>query len=350
MEQKEPTVATVEIERMRPCINEDEECSWSGDEGCLCYPDPDKWVPVAESGEEHYLQDYWSSLATEEAFYLPKTVKVLIKGDVKEMPIEWLLQKRVEVPKDFGKPKPPVPCDLPGQVLMYEKIVPEEAVAYYYATEGSDQRIDNPGINYRQFNLVKEALKEVLESCHRETTQEKPPVTDLWISMADEVFLAFEEKFKDKVVAESKGKVLCGLDQTDQTTPELLILHIKDTQHYKDLEEYVKKITVAALKHGRGLLWCHNSITTFANCIASVFVFTEEPQPAQRRDLEALDTQDGPDLEEEEEREKKNPESQDRIIEIFDEDTGECRKVNLGEALDSSVMFHNYESGEEEKE
>lgn len=148
MEQKEPTAATVDIKRTRPCINEDEECSWSGDEGCLCYPDSDKWVPVVESGEEHCLQDFWSSLTTEEAFYLPKTVKVLIKGDVKEMPIEWLLQKRVEVPEDFGKPKPPVPRDLTGQVLMYEKIIPEEAVAYYYATEGSDKKINGtePGI------------------------------------------------------------------------------------------------------------------------------------------------------------------------------------------------------------
>lgn len=228
MEQNNPTVATVEIERMRPCINEDEECSWSGDEGCLCYPDPDKWVPVVKSGEKHYLQDFWSSLTTEEAFYvpkiievtclvpeeetksiewllrlrihvaenfdpecdtgegyyfpdpkkllivmkhddnthhleslwtsfsaegevlcyIPKMIKILIKGDVKEMPIEWLFQKHVEIPEDFGKPKPPVPCDLPGQVLMYEKIVPEEAVAYYYATEGSDKKINGtePGI------------------------------------------------------------------------------------------------------------------------------------------------------------------------------------------------------------
>ncbi len=190
-------ISKAEPKQCKPCINDDEECSWSGDEGCLCYPTEDKWVPVVlskEDGEErHHLKDFWSFLEKEgggdkEAFYVPKTIKLLINGDVKEVPIEWLLRKHVEVPEDFGKGHGKIAPDCPGEgltrlnAMIDAEMTRNEQVGIWKSdfeareAKGYESRDRSAAIfNKDSGDIETRPLKEVLESSimYEEDDEEK---------------------------------------------------------------------------------------------------------------------------------------------------------------------------------
>jgi hypothetical protein len=94
--------------KVTSCVNEDEDCSWSGEDGCLCYPDDEKWVPVVKDAEGKLsLANYRDhDPDSETVFYLPRTVKVLRGAQVKEVPIETVIEMDIQVPDTFGEEDP----------------------------------------------------------------------------------------------------------------------------------------------------------------------------------------------------------------------------------------------------